>query len=143
MSSSNSRSKTIWLVAALIASLGCADFERGPRTEAVVTTPREVTSETEIDFATVHAVLMARCAGCHDASSGTALHLTGDVTADYTTVQALVNLAEPAASALIRKGSGREAHAGGEALAGNDLDIVLGWIEAGAPATTQPQGEAP
>jgi hypothetical protein len=80
------------------------------------------------------------CDDCHISSNP--MDLTGDAASDYAAASPRVNEADPAASPLLRKPQGLDAHPGGE-IDGFDLDgnrdgdrsrydIILRWIEEGA-----------
>jgi hypothetical protein len=87
--------------------------------------------------ANVHPLLMDACASCHEAggeAADTSLLLTGQAAADYPAVMALVDIADPVASRLLTKASGR-GHQGGNIFAAGSsgYTVLLGWIQGGAP----------
>lgn len=102
----------------------------------------------------VKPILAARCAGCHERSSGFRLSPgLADDAADLAALRALVDPASPGASRLLRKAANEEQHRGGKVLepAGVEFATLLAWIGAGAagapaaaapPATTSPVASA-
>jgi hypothetical protein len=132
-------SKRIWgLVAAALLFAACGDYGRGepaPEGERAGEAPGPVTGATgATGFAPVLAILQASCAGCHTASSASALRFSGNADADYATVQGLVDLAAPVQSRLLQKASGETAHGGGAVLdpSAAAYQTILNWITAGA-----------
>jgi hypothetical protein len=122
---------------------GCADFSRGDPgpggtggSGALDGGPGDGSAGASF-AADVHPLLMDACASCHEAggeAGDTSLLLTGQATADYPAVMALVNTADPAASRLLTKASGR-GHQGGNIFAAGSSGyaVLLGWIQGGAP----------
>ncbi|MES1205564.1 MAG: hypothetical protein ABUS79_06465, partial [Pseudomonadota bacterium] len=84
----------------------------------------------------IHPLLMQGCTPCHATpgpGAATRLRLSGDAGADHPFVSRLVDLAEPTASALLRKPSGA-IHGGGAPwpASSDPYSRVLAWIQRGA-----------
>jgi hypothetical protein len=128
---------------ALLALMGCADVERGPRPPepdaGPDAAPREAGASSDaggVSFATVRPLIDDGCRRCHAAgqmAGNTSFLLTGDAMADYTAVRKLVDLDAPASSRLLAKTSG-QGHGGGVIYrpGSPEYTALLSWIEAGA-----------
>lgn len=81
--------------------------------------------------ADVHAILMEKCSGCHTATNGTALKLSGDPAGDLASVKPLAT--GGADGTLLKKASAAVSHGGGPVLAAGsgDYTTVLTWITDG------------
>jgi hypothetical protein len=126
------------LVAALAHGAACADFSRGdPLGPTGGGAPDASGSASGSAFdPDIHALLLDGCASCHSptgAASDTELLLTGNLTDDYSSTSALVDLGSPDASRLVVKMEGR-GHAGGAIYtrASPEYARVLRWIGEGA-----------
>lgn len=121
-----------------------APLEKAPETTTTETSPEQL-EPSWVDLPPAyaprsHAILQDACSSCHALGSfagTTALGLSGDPVRDYATVRLLVDLADPSASPLLRKGRG-EAHGGGASLDPRSSEYLelLAWIEAGAHGPT-------
>lgn len=115
-----------------VAVISCGPLERGE--EGEITTGGGVGREVSYSQ-DVYPILQKKCSGCHGTggvASSTRYKLTGDASADYGTIKALVNTDNPDDSELLEKGSGRESHGGGKQLDDNEYAIIKSWIEQGA-----------
>jgi hypothetical protein len=102
----------------------------------------------------VKAVLQAKCASCHMSPGlptavtvyGLSANMAND-NADHTATRSKVDLANPANSLLIRKGTGGSNHLGGAAIApgGPEAVLLTAWVQQGArlSATTTPPAQTP
>jgi hypothetical protein len=126
----------------LLLGVGCADVERGARPPEADAGPdaaaREAgtTDGAGISFASVRPLIDDQCRRCHMAggmADSSSFLLSGDATAEYTAVRALVNPAAPAESRLLLKATGQQ-HQGGVIYRATSPEYasLLAWIEAGA-----------
>lgn len=96
-------------------------------------------SSTPYFLPDVSSILANRCAVCHAAPGQPAAVAVYGITAaantdaDFTATQAKINTTSPAMSSLVVKGDGGNGHVGGKAFQGNEKQVVLDWIAAGAP----------
>jgi len=123
------------LLAALLATGGCADLERGPAPPMADAAPDGEDGGT-VTFAAAHAVLTSLCAHCHSAgqaAGGTGLLLAGDEGGDLATARRFVDVEHPAASRLLIKATG-QGHGGGAVLQAESAAYatLLTWIRSGA-----------
>lgn len=133
--------RAIQLASVMFAlAVGCADFSRGPEPVAVdggADDGGAPNTDAAVSFADVHAILVDSCQRCHSAggeAGDTTFLLTGDATADFTTVSGFVSVDAPASSRLLAKMSGN-GHGGGTVHAAGtpEYQTVLRWIQEGAP----------
>ncbi len=118
------------LTAAVLASVGCADFHRGPA-------PRDGgTADSEIEDLAfeklVYPILELDCGYCHSAggaASNTSFVLTGNAGSDRAMVVALVTPGNPGDSRLLMKATG-DGHTGGQRFATDSLEYqtIANWI---------------
>lgn len=84
----------------------------------------------------VYPILQDECGGgdCHEGGDPRPFFLSGDPDDDYAGIADLVNVDNPAASKLLKTGTGESEHSGGPALkfGSDDYELVLAWIAAGA-----------
>jgi hypothetical protein len=122
----------------LAAPLSCADFERGepspdagsPNTDAGGGDGGETLSYA----ADVHPLLVAGCQPCHrsgGSAGDTGLILSGEASADFSTVSSLVDATQPAHSRLLRKASG-QGHGAIYAVNSPEYQTLLTWASGGA-----------
>lgn len=152
-------------MAAAVLLTGCAAFERGadpaveappdavavpdsradashgpdasgdaPTPDATADIAEEVYTGPSYEVA-IHPLLMDECAECHSPGGGAQEFLTGNPEDDYPLIVDLVNIDNPEASRLLRKGSGATEHGGGPTLKVNSEEYatIVEWIAAGAP----------
>jgi len=128
----------VFLAVAIVLAVGCADLERGPRTEV----PDASTSDAlasdggALRFGEVRALLTSGCARCHatgEMASNTKFLLGGDEAADYRASSAFVDVKDPAGSRLLVKAAG-QGHTGGTIYRPGSPEhtALLTWIQAGA-----------
>ncbi|HSI05318.1 MAG: hypothetical protein ACAI38_17275 [Myxococcota bacterium] len=124
----------------LLGLVACGGFERGdPSPDDMSGGDGDTSGDDDggSSFASsVLPILMARCGSCHGSgglAAGSAYHLSGDAATDHDTVLALVNVASPATSTLLREATG-ESHGGGAVIAtsSDDYSTILAWITEGA-----------
>jgi hypothetical protein len=158
ISSAPSRSRSggaLCLLAGLglgLGGAGCADWSRGPTSTgagadggagadaagAVGTDGGAEGSAAQLTFADpIHGLLISACQPCHSTgqeAGDTMYLLTGDATADYTTVSQFIDTSAPAGSQLLVKMSG-SGHGGGTVYAADSPEYlsILRWIQEGAP----------
>ncbi|MEZ4398368.1 MAG: hypothetical protein R3B06_00005 [Kofleriaceae bacterium] len=109
-------------------------------TSAAATTP--AAGVTSPDYlGSVASILASRCTVCHADTNNVAAYATypltssADTDADYTATQAQIDTASPADSDLLLKATNTVAHVGGGILTvgDSDYDVILAWIQDGAP----------
>jgi len=142
----DSRQSTVDSLKCLVGALallvtGCADLERGPRPLEPDAGPDAAPSEAGVGdagsaFAAIYPLLDSGCKHCHmtgGMAGDTRFLLTGDATADYAVVRALVDPANPAGSRLLAKASG-QGHQGGTIYrtSSTEYAALLAWIQSGA-----------
>lgn len=117
-----------------LATLGCADFHRGPAPgDGGTADARDAGLVADYTFEiSVYPILELHCGGCHSSTGEgayTSYVLTGNARNDRAMVMALVTPGDPAASLLIRRATG-DAHTGGDVLDqdGADYQTVASWI---------------
>jgi hypothetical protein len=126
----------------LAAPLSCADFERGePTADGGSSSPDAGGTGGDggetLSFASdVHPLLATGCQPCHHtggAAGDTTFILSGEASADFSTVSALVDTASPAQSRLLKKASG-QGHGGGTVYAVDspEYQTLLAWVSGGA-----------
>ena len=125
-----------FLLATVLLSGACADFERGPA-PPVPDAGSDATSDGgKVPFAAARAVLLERCARCHAAgqtAGQSALVLGGGEASDLAAVRPLVNVDNPAQSRLLAKATG-QGHEGGTVFRADSPEYaaLLSWIQSGA-----------
>jgi hypothetical protein len=130
-----------WAGVLLLALMGCADLERGPRAPEPDAGPDVAPAEVGggdagVSFASVFPLIDGACKRCH-APGGMAADskflLSGQAATDYTAVRALVDPAAPAGSRLLAKASG-QGHSGGVIYRMSSMEYaaLLAWIASGA-----------
>lgn len=128
---------------------GCADFSRGPGPVPPDTAVADTGGGDAIagdtgggctpgDYTTeIYPLLQLSCDSCHSSSGSagsTGLVFTGSTGDDYAEIAALIDTANPAASVLVTKATGK-AHGGGGVFSagGSEEQALICWIGAGAP----------
>ena len=135
------RSRILWpgLLLATLLGGSCADFRRGPASDA---SPGGAARVDDPVFENdVYPILQARCGDCHSkGGSGeyTPFVLTGDAKADRARFVGLVSPSFPEGSLLLLRATGYD-HLGGTHLSQDESEyaIVLDWI-ASLPRSTCP-----
>jgi len=125
----------------VLAVIGCADVERGPRPPEPDAAPDAAAMEAGavdagVPFASVFPLIDGGCKRCHmpgGMATDTKFLLTGQAATDYAAVRALVDPASPAGSRLLAKASG-QGHQGGVIYrtSSTEYAALLAWIQAGA-----------
>jgi predicted outer membrane repeat protein len=128
------------LTAALWLSPGCADFQRGEPSPDAGSPPGDgagADGGSSISYASgVHPLLASGCQSCHrggGSAGDTGFVMTGDAETDYPEALSLTDTSSPAASRLLRKGSGA-GHGGGAIYAQGtaEYQTLLAWVAGGA-----------
>ena len=129
----------VGLLSATLLGGGCADFRRGPASDASVDGTGEGALVDDPVFENdVYPILQARCQDCHSkGGSGeyTPFVLSGNAKADRAMVVGLVSPNFPEGSLLLLRATGYD-HLGGQIFSFEDPEygILQGWI-ASLPAT--------
>lgn len=128
------------VVAGLLLTSGCADFERGPASSPIppsTDTDGEGGDTDGLSFAAdVHGVLVDDCASCHasGADAGrTDFILTSSADSDYAQVLLFIDETSPQSSRLLTKASG-VGHSAGAVWPSDSSTYatLIEWIETGA-----------
>jgi hypothetical protein len=118
------------VVAAMLASVGCADFHRGPAPRDGGTDGSEV---ADLAFEKlVYPILESDCGYCHlagGAASSSNFVLMGNADLDRAMVVALVTPGNPGDSMLLMRAIG-DGHAGGQRFTTDSLEYqtIANWI---------------
>jgi len=128
-----------WVV--VLALVGCADLERGPRAPEPDAGPDAApveagASDAGIAFASVFALIDGGCKRCHmpgGMAADSKFLLSGQAATDYPAVRALVDPAAAGGSRLLAKAAG-QGHGGGVIYrtSSTEYAALLAWIQAGA-----------
>jgi hypothetical protein len=120
----------------------------GSDADGAVVLLRTAGAAAGLGYDAVAPLLASDCAVCHNgsmaAANGFLLSSPRDDAADYTTVSAAVDTANPAGSSLLAKASNSSSHVGGAIWApgSSAYDTVLLWVQQGAPEVGAPGGGA-
>jgi len=117
------------LLAVALLGGACADFRRGPASDAAAETAPSDDPLFEND---VYPILQIRCQDCHAPGKEaglTRLVLTGNAKADRAMVVALVYPDYPDGSLLLQRAAGNQ-HSGGQRLTPDDPEYltIRNWI---------------
>ena len=120
------RSLRLGLVLVVSLAGACADFHRGPASDAALVDDPVFEND-------VYPILQSRCGDCHSPggeAQASRFVLTGNAKADRAVVVMLVSPTDPDYSQLLLRATNAVAHTGGERLARDDPDYatIRSWI---------------